>query len=64
MTEIMVAKVMLINFLLKVLGNGSEFQRISNLLAVSLNFNVDINVSVFETNIRGELPFCSSTMLA
>ena len=40
--------------LIKVLGNASEFQRISDLLAVTLNFNVDINVSVFETNIRGE----------
>lgn len=37
---------------LLVLGNASEFQRISDLLAVTLNFNVDINVSVFETNIR------------
>lgn len=37
---------------LLVLGNASEFQRISKLLAKTLDFNMDINVSVFETNIR------------
>lgn len=38
----------------QVLGNTSEFQRITNLLVQTLDFDMDINVSVFETNIRGE----------
>ena len=38
----------------QVLGNTSEFQRITNLLEQTLDFDMDINVSVFETNIRGE----------
>lgn len=37
---------------LLILGNHTEFQRISTLLAETLNFDTDINVSVFETNIR------------
>lgn len=37
---------------LLVLGNTSEFQRVSTLLGETLNFDMDINVSVFETNIR------------
>lgn len=37
---------------LLILGNTSEFQRISLLLEETLEFDMDINVSVFETNIR------------
>jgi len=39
---------------LAIIGNYSEFRRIHNLLISSLDFDRDINVSVFETNIRGE----------
>jgi hypothetical protein len=35
------------------MGNMSEFQRVSVLLEGTLSFEQDINVSVFETNIRG-----------
>lgn len=37
---------------LVVLGNYTEFQRVVNLLLKNLDFNKDLNVSVFETNIR------------
>ncbi|XP_032230548.1 ER degradation-enhancing alpha-mannosidase-like protein 2 [Nematostella vectensis] len=37
---------------LLILGNASEFRRVSKLLANTLRFDQDINVSVFETNIR------------
>ena len=43
---------------LKILGNTSEFQRISLLLEETLEFDMDINVSVFETNIRGDKLLC------
>ena len=39
---------------LAIIGNYSEFHRVHNLLISSLDFDRDINVSVFETNIRGE----------
>jgi len=39
---------------LAIMGNYSEFRRVHDLLVSSLDFNCDINVSVFETNIRGE----------
>lgn len=35
-----------------VLGNQSEFQNVVNILSERQNFDADINVSVFETNIR------------
>lgn len=35
-----------------ILGNRTEFERVVELLTRNLNFNKDINVSVFETNIR------------
>ena len=38
---------------LAIMGNHSEFQRVAKLLEGTLNFEKDINVSVFETNIRG-----------
>lgn len=34
------------------MGNYTEFQRVVNLLIQDTNFDRDINVSVFETNIR------------
>lgn len=37
---------------LAVMGNHSEFRRVANLIANTANFNRNINVSVFETNIR------------
>jgi len=40
--------------MLIILGNRTEFERVVNLLKKSLNFDKDINVSVFETNIRGK----------
>lgn len=38
---------------LAVLGNYTEFRRVAELLLYHLDFEEDINVSVFETNIRG-----------
>jgi mannosidase alpha-like ER degradation enhancer 2 len=35
-----------------ILGNYTEFQRVVSILTDSITFDVDINVSVFETNIR------------
>jgi len=40
---------------LAIIGNHSEFRRVHNVLISSLDFDRDINVSVFETNIRGQL---------
>uniref|UniRef100_A0A8C5CP96 alpha-1,2-Mannosidase n=1 Tax=Gadus morhua TaxID=8049 RepID=A0A8C5CP96_GADMO len=37
---------------LLVLGNNTEFQRVSSLLQDTVDFNMDVNASVFETNIR------------
>ncbi|KAK3886809.1 hypothetical protein Pcinc_009034 [Petrolisthes cinctipes] len=37
---------------LAVMGNKTEFQRVVNLILDRANFDVNINVSVFETNIR------------
>lgn len=38
--------------MLIILGNKTEFERVVDLLEQNLNFDKDINVSVFETNIR------------
>ncbi|CAF0856710.1 unnamed protein product [Brachionus calyciflorus] len=38
--------------MLIILGNRTEFERVSNLLEKTISFDKDINVSVFETNIR------------
>lgn len=38
----------------KVLGNRTEFQRVATLLQESVDFDIDVNASVFETNIRGK----------
>ncbi|XP_054836861.1 ER degradation-enhancing alpha-mannosidase-like protein 2 isoform X3 [Eublepharis macularius] len=37
---------------LLILGNVSEFQRVVSVLQESVNFDIDVNASVFETNIR------------
>ena len=37
-----------------VLGNYSEFQRVVEIVLSNSDFDKDINVSVFETNIRGK----------
>jgi mannosidase alpha-like ER degradation enhancer 2 len=39
---------------LAVMGNYTEFRRVADLLTSTLDFDRDINVSVFETNIRGK----------
>ena len=39
--------------MLIILGNRTEFERVVALLVENLKFDKDINVSVFETNIRG-----------
>ena len=39
--------------MLILLNNRTEFERVVDLLVKTKNFNKDINVSVFETNIRG-----------
>lgn len=42
------------NVSLKVLGNHTEFQRVASLLLDTVDFDIDVNASVFETNIRGK----------
>lgn len=42
------------NLSLKVLGNHTEFQRVASLLQDTVDFDIDVNASVFETNIRGK----------
>ncbi|OWF51949.1 ER degradation-enhancing alpha-mannosidase-like protein 2 [Mizuhopecten yessoensis] len=37
---------------LAIMGNYSEFRRVAHLVSQKMDFDVDINVSVFETNIR------------
>lgn len=37
---------------LTVMGNYSEFRRVAAMIAQKMDFNININVSVFETNIR------------
>lgn len=37
---------------LLILGNVTEFQRVVNVLQDGVGFNIDVNASVFETNIR------------
>ena len=38
------------------MGNTTEFERVAKLLEEILTFDSDINVSVFETNIRSKSP--------
>ena len=35
------------------MGNVTEFERVALILEDTITFDTDINVSVFETNIRG-----------
>ncbi|GLD50624.1 ER degradation-enhancing alpha-mannosidase-like protein 2, partial [Lates japonicus] len=37
---------------LLVLGNRTEFERVASLLQDTVDFDIDVNASVFETNIR------------
>ena len=37
------------------MGNKTEFVRVADILIDTLDFDQDINVSVFETNIRGTI---------
>ena len=39
--------------MLAVVGNYTEFRRVAKMILDSANFDIDINASVFETNIRG-----------
>lgn len=48
---------------LAVMGNYSEFRRVTELLEKTLDFDRDINVSVFETNIRGVCFKCHTLFL-
>uniref|UniRef100_A0A8C4QHT5 alpha-1,2-Mannosidase n=1 Tax=Eptatretus burgeri TaxID=7764 RepID=A0A8C4QHT5_EPTBU len=49
---------------LLVLGNTSEFRRVSRLLQNTIDFTQDVNVSVFETNIRVVGGLLSAHMLS
>lgn len=40
--------------MLVIMGNNSEFQRVAQLVLDHTDFDLDINVSVFETNIRSK----------
>lgn len=42
----------------QVLGNHTEFQRVASLLQDTVDFDIDVNASVFETNIRGARGGC------
>lgn len=41
----------------QILGNHTEFQRVTNLLQDAVDLDIDVNASVFETNIRGKRLF-------
>ena len=41
-----------------VIGNISEFQRAYDLVISHPSFNIDVNTSVFEANIRGMASWC------
>lgn len=49
---------------LLVLGNRTEFQRVASLLQDSVDFDIDVNASVFETNIRVVGGLLSAHLLA
>lgn len=51
-------------FLEQILGNHTEFQRVANLLQDTVDFDIDVNASVFETNIRGNEDLVGSIMTA
>ncbi|XP_047128989.1 ER degradation-enhancing alpha-mannosidase-like protein 2 isoform X2 [Hydra vulgaris] len=45
---------------LLIMGNKTEFKRVAKLLEDTISFERDINVSVFETNIRGDNRFINA----
>ncbi|MEQ2158892.1 ER degradation-enhancing alpha-mannosidase-like protein 2, partial [Goodea atripinnis] len=49
---------------LLVLGNRTEFQRVASLLQDTVDFDIDVNASVFETNIRVVGGLLSAHLLA
>ncbi|XP_029361835.1 ER degradation-enhancing alpha-mannosidase-like protein 2 isoform X2 [Echeneis naucrates] len=49
---------------LMVLGNQTEFQRVASLLQDTVDFDIDVNASVFETNIRVVGGLLSAHLLA
>ncbi|KAF7643964.1 hypothetical protein LDENG_00230450, partial [Lucifuga dentata] len=49
---------------LLVLGNRTEFQRVALLLQETIDFDIDVNASVFETNIRVVGGLLSAHLLA
>ncbi|KAK5864093.1 hypothetical protein PBY51_001061 [Eleginops maclovinus] len=49
---------------LLVLGNQTEFQRVASLLQDTMDFDIDVNASVFETNIRVVGGLLSAHLLA
>ncbi|XP_075898487.1 ER degradation-enhancing alpha-mannosidase-like protein 2 [Nelusetta ayraudi] len=49
---------------LLVLGNHTEFQRVASLLQDTVDFDIDVNASVFETNIRVVGGLLSAHLLA
>lgn len=46
------------------MGNTTEFLRVIGILEEEMTFEKDINVSVFETNIRGIMPICHSKAIS
>uniref|UniRef100_A0A3P9IEQ8 alpha-1,2-Mannosidase n=1 Tax=Oryzias latipes TaxID=8090 RepID=A0A3P9IEQ8_ORYLA len=49
---------------LLVLGNQTEFQRVASILQDTVDFDIDVNASVFETNIRVVGGLLSAHLLA
>ncbi|MBN3304049.1 EDEM2 protein, partial [Amia calva] len=49
---------------LLILGNNTEFQRVASLLQDTVDFDIDVNASVFETNIRVVGGLLSAHMLS
>uniref|UniRef100_A0A3P8PFT6 alpha-1,2-Mannosidase n=1 Tax=Astatotilapia calliptera TaxID=8154 RepID=A0A3P8PFT6_ASTCA len=49
---------------LLVLGNRTEFQRVASILQDTVDFDIDVNASVFETNIRVVGGLLSAHLLA
>ena len=41
------------------MGNYTEFRRVAKLVSNMIDFDIDINASVFETNIRSKCSHCS-----
>jgi hypothetical protein len=43
---------------LAIMGNYTEFRRVTKLVSNMIDFDIDINASVFETNIRSKCSHC------